>query len=40
MVGSLGILAAVIFVVAALVIGYLLGGSDSGIRSVMGLGSG
>jgi BASS family bile acid:Na+ symporter len=40
LVGSLGILAAVIFVVAALVIGYLLGGSDPGIRSVMGLGSG
>ncbi len=40
LVGSLGILAGVIFVVAALVIGYLFGGSDPGIKSVTGLGSG
>jgi predicted Na+-dependent transporter len=40
LVGSLGILAGIVFVVAALLIGYLLGGSDSTIRSVMGLGSG
>jgi len=37
--GSCGILAAVIFIVVSLVIGYLLGGSDTGIRSVMGLGT-
>jgi len=37
--GSFGILAAVIFIVVSLVIGYLLGGSDTGIRSVMGLGT-
>ena len=29
-----------IFIVASAVIGYLLGGSDSGIKSVMGLGTG
>jgi BASS family bile acid:Na+ symporter len=40
LVGSWGILAAVIFIVVALLIGYLLGGSDPGIKSVMGLGSG
>jgi BASS family bile acid:Na+ symporter len=40
LVGSYGILAAIIFVLAALVIGYLLGGSDPGVKSVMGLGSG
>jgi predicted Na+-dependent transporter len=40
LVGSWGILAGVIFIVASLVIGYLLGGSDSGIKSVMGLGTG
>jgi BASS family bile acid:Na+ symporter len=39
LVGSLGILAAIIFVVIALVVGYLLGGSDAGIKSVMGLGT-
>ena len=39
LVGSLGILAGIVFIVIALVIGYLLGGSDSGIRSVMGLGT-
>ncbi len=40
LVGSFGILAGIIFIVFALVIGYLLGGSDPGIKSVMGLGSG
>jgi predicted Na+-dependent transporter len=40
LVGSWGILAAIIFVVIALLIGYLLGGSDPPVRSVMGLGSG
>ena len=40
LVGSYGILAAIIFVLASLVIGYLLGGSAPGIKSVMGLGSG
>jgi BASS family bile acid:Na+ symporter len=39
LVGSFGILAAIIFVLAALVISYLLGGSDPGIKSVMGLGA-
>ena len=39
LVGSLGILAGVIFIVVALVIGYLLGGSDSSIKSVVGLGT-
>ena len=39
LVGSLGILAGVIFIVVALVIGYLLGGSESSIKSVMGLGT-
>lgn len=40
LVGSFGILAAIIFIVASLGIGYLLGGSDSGIKNVMGLGTG
>jgi BASS family bile acid:Na+ symporter len=40
LVGSWGILAAVIFVGLALVVGYLLGGSDPTTRSVSGLGSG
>lgn len=40
LVGSFGILAGIIFIIASLVIGYLLGGSDSGIKSVMGLGTG
>jgi len=40
LVGSWGILAGILFIVAAVVIGYLLGGSDSGIQSVMGLGTG
>ncbi len=40
LVGSYGILAAIIFVVLALAIGYLLGGKDPAIKSVTGLGSG
>lgn len=39
LVGSFGILAGIIFIVVSLVIGYLLGGSDGGIKSVMGLGT-
>jgi predicted Na+-dependent transporter len=39
LVGSFGILAGIIFIVIALVIGYLLGGSEGGIKSVMGLGA-
>ena len=39
LVGSLGILAGIIFIVIALVIGYLLGGSEGHIKSVMGLGT-
>lgn len=39
LVGSWGILAAIIFIVVALVLGYLLGGSDSGAKSVAGLGN-
>ena len=39
LVGSLGILAAIIFLVLALLIGYLLGGSGAGNKSVMGLGT-
>ena len=40
LVGTFGILAGIIFVILALLIGYLLGGSDLGIRSVTGLGTG
>ena len=40
LVGSLGILAGIIFIVVSVVIGYLLGGSDGEIKSVMGLGTG
>jgi BASS family bile acid:Na+ symporter len=40
LVGSWGILAGIIFIVVAAVIGYFLGGSDSSIKSVMGLGAG
>jgi BASS family bile acid:Na+ symporter len=40
LVGSYGILAGVIFIILALVIGTVLGGSDHKIRSVSGLGSG
>lgn len=39
LVGSLGILAGVIFIVVSLVIGYFMGGSEGGTRSVMGLGT-
>jgi BASS family bile acid:Na+ symporter len=42
LVGSLGILAGILFIVLSLVIGFLLGilgSSDGGIRSVMGLGT-
>ena len=39
LVGSLGILVGIIFVVISLVIGYFLSGSDSSIRSVLGLGT-
>ncbi len=39
LVGSKGLLAAAVFVAAALIIGYLLGGSDRNIRSVMALGT-
>jgi BASS family bile acid:Na+ symporter len=40
LVGSLGILAALIFLVVAVGTGYLLGGSDRSIKSVMALGTG
>lgn len=40
LVGSWGILAGVIFIIIAVVVGYFLGGSDSHIKSVMGLGTG
>jgi len=40
LVGSWGIVAGIIFIIISLVIGYFLGGSDSGIKSVMGLGTG
>ena len=39
LVGSLGILAGSIFIVVSLASGFFLGGSDSGIRGVMGLGT-
>jgi ACR3 family arsenite transporter len=39
LIGSLGLLAGAIFVVGALLIGYLLGGSQGEIRSVTGLGT-
>ena len=39
LVGSWGILAGIIFLVAALAAGYLMGGSDAGMKSVMGLGT-
>ena len=39
-IGTGGILAALIFLVGALVIGLLLGGKDASMRSVMGLGTG
>jgi BASS family bile acid:Na+ symporter len=40
LVGSWGILAAIVFVLLSLGIGLALGGSDSGIRTVMGVGTG
>lgn len=39
LVGSLGLLAGVIFIVVSLAIGYFLGGSDGNTRSVMGMGT-
>lgn len=39
LVGTWGILAGIIFIVIALIIGFFLGGSDRGVRSVMGLGT-
>jgi BASS family bile acid:Na+ symporter len=39
LVGSLGILAGVVFILGSLVVGYLLGGSEGEIKSVMGLGT-
>lgn len=40
LVGSWGILAGVVFILIALAAGYLLGGAQSSIKSVMGLGTG
>lgn len=40
LVGSWGLLAGAIFIVVSLALGYLLGGSDSSVKSVMGLGAG
>lgn len=40
LVGSWGILAGVLFIGISAALGYLLGGSDSGSKSVMGLGTG
>lgn len=40
LVGSWGILGGIVFIVVSLVIGYLLGGSDPDVKSVMGLGTG
>ena len=40
LVGSRGLLAAILFVVGALLTGYLLGGKDRSIKSVMALGTG
>jgi predicted Na+-dependent transporter len=39
LVGSLGILAGIIFLVVSLVIGYLLGGSDRGTKNAIALGT-
>jgi len=39
LIGSLGILALLIFIIGSLVIGLVLGGRDPGVRSVMGLGT-
>jgi len=40
LIGSRGILAAIVFILLSLGIGLVLGGSDSGIRTVMGVGTG
>lgn len=40
LIGSYGLLAGAIFIVVAMLIGYYLGGSESSIKSVMGLGTG
>ncbi len=40
LVGSWGILAGIIFILIAVIIGYFLGGSEGEIKSVMGLGTG
>lgn len=40
LVGSWGILAGIIFIIVAVLAGYFLGGSDSSVKSVMGLGAG
>lgn len=39
LIGSLGILALLLFIIGSLVIGLVLGGRDPGVRSVMGLGT-
>ena len=39
LIGTRGILAAVVLIVGGLIIGYLAGGSDAGMRSVLGLGT-
>jgi BASS family bile acid:Na+ symporter len=39
LIGSLGILALLLFIVGSFLIGFLLGGRDAGVRSVMGLGT-
>jgi len=39
LVGTFGILAGIVFIIIALIIGYLLGGSESRDKSVMGLGT-
>jgi BASS family bile acid:Na+ symporter len=39
LVGTMGILAGIIFIIASAAIGFVLGGSDSDIKSVMGLGT-
>ena len=40
LIGSRGILAAIVFILLSLGVGLVLGGSDSGIRTVMGVGTG
>jgi BASS family bile acid:Na+ symporter len=39
LIGSLGLLALLLFIVGSLLIGLLLGGRDPAVRSVMGLGT-